>query len=241
VIINMRIDELRCFQFPGEISLKSSTEAKAVYAASYACWKKVWLATFKELDGAQRIFSDDFTRQTKISAILYGERCVALGFLRSIDFTYPTSPEDSYFKVWSDDALAKLVEDGKSVLVASNLTVDPDYRGDVGGGIHLKNLVVGLVTKNLIHSSHDVMTGTMRCDRGAHRSAYLYGATPIQAGVTHHGVDVDLVGFYRRRIEKESTQIDLFVERLWKSRTDLNLKDLSFEETQTNLPERKAA
>jgi hypothetical protein len=181
----------------------------------------VWSQTFEELDGNPTLYSDDFSRQTIVGCLRTEFECVALGFFHFVDFNFDAAGFDSYFKVWPETALAALVRDGKKVVVGSNITVAPEHRGDLGNGLQLKNLLLGLMVKTLLESDQDVMTGTMRCNRGMHNSAYQFGATRLDAGILHHGVEVDLVAFYRRQIAEEKIlQDDLAVERLWRSRLD---------------------
>jgi hypothetical protein len=221
----LHLDELRYVLIPGE---NPSGEISDVYRAAYRCWSKVWSDTFLELEGDSRIFSDDFTRQTEIGAIMAGDRCIAMGFLHAVDFRLPTARHDSYFKVWSDEAIASLIKDGPEILVASHLTVDAGSRGDLGNGLYLKDLIVGLVVKSLLASRADAMTGTMRCNRGAQRSAYQYGATAIQKGVIHHGVEVDIVAFYRRHLATPGTlTTDLRVEVLWRGREIIGMREVA--------------
>jgi hypothetical protein len=195
------------------------------YKKSFQTWHSVWSETFLELDGNAKVFSDDFTRQSLIGAIMAKNRCVGLGFFNLLDFRLPTSRYDSYFKVWPDSAIEKLLEHGPSVVVGSNITVPSEYRGDLGHGVRVKTLILGLMVKTLCHLKADVMTGTMRCNRGMHTSAYQFGGSPIQSGVVHHGVEVDLVAFYRRQLTERGEGTDLAIEALWRNRLELGLTD----------------
>jgi hypothetical protein len=190
------------------------------YEHAYHCWKKVWTETLLELDGDDRIYSDDFTRQNTIGCIVRNETCLGLAFLNFLDFKIAPARQDSYFNVWSDQAIEKLLEDGTRVAVGSNITVDEEFRGDMGIGIKIKNIVLGMIVKTMLNHDVDVMTGTMRRNRGMQDSAYHFGATPVGQTI-HHGVDVDLVAFYRKRIlNSKVNSADLILERLWRTRKD---------------------
>ncbi len=213
--------ELRYLLFPADAP---GVAWNREYQETYRLWRKVWAATFQELDGNSAVYSDDFCRQSRVGAIFLRDRCVALGLYHFVDFGVATARDDSYFKVWSDEAIAKLVTEGPRILVGSNITVDPEMRGDLGGGIFLKNLLTGLMTKGFLDSGYDAMAGTMRKNRGMHQSAYQFGASPLQSGVMHHGVEVDLVAFYRRKIlaAMSTLPVDLTVERLWENREEFS-------------------
>jgi len=209
--------ELRYVLFPGsdpKVSWFSD------YKEAYRLWKSTWSATLQELDGNGTVYSDDFSRQTQVGSLFHDGRCVALGFFHLVDFRLTTARDDSYFKVWSDQAIDQLVSQGKNVMVGSNITVDPQMRGDLGQGVFLKNLLTGLMTKAFLESGADVMAGTMRKNKGMHDSAYQFGASPLLSGVIHHGVEVDLVAFYRRRVLAFASEnpANLTVERLWENK-----------------------
>ena len=205
-----------------------SEDILGLYKDVYRCWSEVYSETFKALDGVGILYSDDFTRQSFVGAIMKAERCVAVGLFHWVDFRLQTAFQDSYFKVWPGEAIAKLTKDGPEVLVGSNIAVDPEFRGNLGEGLSLKNLIVGLMVKTFLATPADAMTGTMRCNRGMDRASYAYGATPLNLKVSHHGVEVDLVSFYRRQMLKEGLPgVDLSVEALWRNRRDLTTQHRS--------------
>ena len=214
----MQLRDLVYHLIPGE---NPSSRAKGIYEAAYRCWSRVWSATFRELDGSPLLFSDDFTRQSQIGAIMSGDRCLAMALLHWVDFSLPTARADSCFKIWSEESIVALTQDGPSILAGTYLGVDPEFRGDLGGGMFLKDLVLGLVIKSLLESGADALAGTMRCNRGMDRSAYEHGATPIQKGVLH-GVEVELVAFYRRKLSQPGIWVpDVRVESLWRGRNEI--------------------
>jgi hypothetical protein len=189
------------------------------YAAAFDLWKSVWSVTLKELDGSSALYSDEFTRQTWIGCIFDEDRCAALAFARLDHFDSPTAAFDSYFKVWNQETLQLLCAEGSSVFVGSNITVDAEYRGELSGGIKMKALLTGLQIQAFLDSGAAVMAGTMRCNKGMEKQAYAYGASLLKSGVTHHGVDVDLVAFYREQLKYPPVR-DLLVERLWRQRSE---------------------
>lgn len=221
----VRSGDLTHLLLPGHPPPDPASRRAAAHAEAFRLWLAVWNETLRELDGTERVFSDDFCRQDRISALFQGNRCVALGLLRSVDFRLPPARLDSYFKVWPDEAIRRLTEAGPRILVGSHITVDPEFRGTLGDGCRLKNLLVGLMARAFLELGQDAMAGTMRRDRGMHGSAYAFGATPLQAGIIHHGVEVELIAFYRRQLTGASAAVrkDLNVESLWARRLDLTV------------------
>lgn len=194
---------------------------------AFRLWHAVWTATFRELDGTDMLYSDDFTRQSCIVSLFHHEKCVTLGMLHHVDFTTPAGRLDSYFRVWPDSAIQRLTKDGPRVTVGSNITVDPQFRGDLGSGVFLKNLLIPCMVRVFSESDDDSLTGTMRVNRNMHLSAYLFGAESVSSGIVHHGVEVDLVAFYRRTLDPRIFNPDIHVARLWRERTDIRFANSS--------------
>ena len=226
---NIELKDLRYYIIPGEGVPK---EHWGLYSEAYRMWRAVWSKTFQELDGADSITSDNFTRQDWIGAIFHFDRCVAMSVHHDANFNLPAAAEDSYFEAWTPEALSQLTRDGKNVLICSHLTVDPEYRGEIADALTLKNLTMALSVRLLLQSDYDVMTGTMRNNRGAQRTAYATGATPIMANAQMHGVDVDLVGWYRNEVLVNPNMNDhIWTESLWNTHVEVSLQRPS---TQSN-------
>lgn len=207
------VHQLQYHLFPGE---NPRPEWLASYLDTYRLWKSVWSATFHELDGNGTVFSDDFSRQSLIGSLMLDQRCVGACMFHFVDFRLPTARDDSWFKAWTDSAFEKLLRDGPSVMVGSYVTVDPEFRGDLGNGLRLRNAILGLISKTLLASDADVLAGSARRNRGVDKASALAGATHLEYGKLH-GVDVDLVAFYRRQIAAEHS-FDFAVESLWRKR-----------------------
>jgi hypothetical protein len=165
----------------------------------YRCWKAVWMKTFAELMGAERVFSDDFTRQHEYIALFHEGRCIGLSTFRYVDLDSEFTRDDSYFKVWPEQALTSARAWGRSACIVSNLTVAEDYRGRVGG-LSFKELVTLLSMQRLSTSSAHMALVTTRNDRGMNDVMYRFGAHRLAQDVVLHGVSVDLVLFSRQEV-----------------------------------------
>ncbi len=207
------LNQLKYLVFPGE---NPQAEWEKAYIETYRVWRNVWSATFQDLDGDGTLCSDDMCRQTIIGSIMRENQCVGIGMLHRLDFRFPMARADSWFKSWPDSAIEKLIAEGSSVMVFSNVTVEPDYRGDLGNGLRLRNLISSMMSKTFLSTDADVMAGNARCDRGVNKACYLAGATHIQPSILH-GVQVDMLAFYRSHLEKEH-RFSFADELLWKNR-----------------------
>ena len=75
------------------------------------------------------LFSNDFTRQTRIVSLFHGRNCVGIGFMREIDLALIATREDSYFGYWPQDILDHIAHNERErVIIASNFTIHHEYR-----------------------------------------------------------------------------------------------------------------
>ena len=167
----------------------------AVVGEAYRCWAEVWRETFAELDGVSDVRSDDFSRQDEVGALFHGYECIALSFFRWVDLSSPIVRDDSYFSVWSRDVCDAACAGGSRVCVSSNFTISAPWRR--AEGCSLKDVLGALVVERFLISDADTLVGTMRADRGMTRLTDRLGFRRLKGGVTHHGVEVDLVAFFR--------------------------------------------
>ncbi len=162
---------------------------------AYRCWTEVWQETFAELDHRDNVPSDDFTRQHEVGALFHEYECIALTFYRWLDLSSPIYRDDSYFAVWPEEVLDAACAHGAKICVSSNFTIGAPWRR--AAGCSLKDVLGALVVERFLLSEADTLVGTMRADRGMSKLTDRLGFRRLREGVIHHGVDVDLVAFYR--------------------------------------------
>lgn len=213
----MNLKNLEVYIFSGGAIEESNRD---IYEECYLAWKEVWQLTLLELDGTEKIFSDAFSRQDKLCAIFEENKCISFVGLRAYDFSLRTSREDSIFEAWDEESLKTLLAQGKKVLCCSNLGVRSGYRGEISPGLTLKALNIFLAVQVLLESQCQVMAGTTRADRGVNRAAFSNGAHYIKTSQMH-GVEVDLVCFYKEELAKDKSIKNYFARQLWNSRIDL--------------------
>jgi hypothetical protein len=167
---------------------------------AYRCWADVWQETFAQLENRSHVPSDDFTRQDEVGALFHGYECVALTFYRWIDLANPIYRDDSYFAVWPEEVRDAACVNGSRICISSNFTIGAPWRRATG--CSLKDILGALVVERFLVSDADAVVGTMRTDRGMTRMTDRLGFRRLREGVVHHGVDVDLVAFYRNGCER---------------------------------------
>lgn len=192
-----------------------------IYQNTYSMWKRVWSEAMVDLKVDQTLYSDGFTRQSKLGCLFYKNECVAMSAFREVNLDTIVQREDSLLRSWTESSFRQLMEQGSKVSICSYLTVSPEFRGEIAPDMTLKLLTAYLATEYLLHSDCDVMTGTMRCNRGTDKVAYKAGARFLEKSEMF-GVEVDLVGFFKREIEKDKEQYSHDWSRvLWESRIEL--------------------
>lgn len=217
--MNLDLKDLQFYILPGNPS--SSFKNTDIYEKTYQTWRQVWEETFLELDGKSDLSSDGFTRQTFIGSIFLHNRCVALSSIRECDFRFKSNNEDSLLSSWDEESFQILLEKGTRVGICSYLTVHQEYRGQLSENLSLKSVIAHMSAKMFLNSNCDVMTGTARCNRGTHRASYDAGARFIKQSKMH-GIDVDLIGFFRDELLNNPTlNNNIWAEYLWKNRIDL--------------------
>ncbi|MDJ0450532.1 hypothetical protein [Methylocystis sp. JR02] len=202
---------LRVVSLPGA---NPSSAQLSDYKSAYAMWKMVWSETFRELDGLDKMFSDDFARQDEILCVFRGPVCLALGLMRWRDIELPSVREDSYFQMWPAEAIDGLRANGKDIIICCNLTIHPMARSNALG-LPMKDVMMGLLIQRFLESGADAMTGAMRADRGMHKTTYRLGATPLATGLVHHNSPVDLVAFFPQNMTGGEAEVARAVRYLW--------------------------
>ncbi|HEY4012270.1 MAG TPA: hypothetical protein VGM06_02945 [Polyangiaceae bacterium] len=162
---------------------------------AYRCWSEVWTQTFAELDDADSLASDDFTRQSEIAALFHEWECVGTTSLRFIDVSNAIFRDDSYFNVWPEQVLAAASAHGPRICIASSFTVSPRWRR--ARGARIRDVLGALAVERFLRSDADALIGTVRNDVGMNAFTYKLGCHALARKLTLHGVDVDLIVFFR--------------------------------------------
>lgn len=205
-------ESLQLVVLPG---VNPSQKMRTYYDLAYAHWENIWEKTLREVDGANAFFSDNFTRQDEVYALFIDLQCVAMVCHRFVDLGRKSNRKDSYFQAWPEETLDKLVQYGNRVLIGSQISVDPNYRGR-HQGISLKDLVSGISMWRMRQMDIDALPGTMRADKNMQQFLYEAGAVPLQKGVTFHGLPADLVAFHPQVMPVNlPAPTEQLIETLW--------------------------
>lgn len=186
------------------------------YDSAFKMWCDTWLSAFSELDGANRIFSDDFKRQDEVLVLFHGKEAAASVFFSHINLKNEEDRLDSYFKPWPQELLKSLGDQkGQNGLICSYFTVAKNWR-KAEFPFYAKDIIGALAIMRFLELQNDMMVGTMRNNKGMNNIAYSLGADPFIKNVMHHGVDVDLVQFLPNKVNYSPVSgMKPFIENLW--------------------------
>jgi hypothetical protein len=177
-----------------------------IHQKSFMCWYETWNEYYHgEHESDVKMNSNEFTRQDNILSLFYKGECFALTFFKEIHWSDPSSALDSYFNIWTPEAIQSLRQHGDNIMICSQFTVAKNFRkGNVD--IPWKNILLGMLIKRFIESDADAMTGTMRVTKNMGKMVINEGATPLALGIPlsgkeHENESVDLVGFFHKEVE----------------------------------------
>lgn len=167
---------------------------------AYQCWHNNWQKTFEQLDGTASLYSDDFSRQSKVLCLFQGLNPIGIVFLKQMNPRQASSFSDSYFKPWPHQLLQHVRTQVESdFLVCSYLTVEEAYRGH-RDPFAIKDILSSMAIEVFRWSGLSTMIATTRNGKGMNELVYKLGAEPLMRNLVHHGVSVDMVKFNARKV-----------------------------------------
>jgi hypothetical protein len=187
---------------------------------AYRLWRDVWQSTWQEAKVSTPMYSDEFTRQDEVAVMAMGGSCIAVTCLRWLDLTRESAREDSYFKHWPQEAIAKL--GARLVCVGSNTAIDPAWRralveprsGESGEAVRLSFASLALSARRFVASSADCLIALTRNDRSIDRILLALGSGAPLARIKICGNDTDVICLERHNTTTEAPVVgDLWQRR----------------------------
>lgn len=165
------------------------------YKNIYHHWHSVWSQTFKEVSGSGMLFSDNFTRQDEIVAVMKDGKCISAVCHRLFDFRTTAPRNDSYFESWPEQAFNQLGKNGHTIVIAGQLSVDPEYR-KTQSGIRMSELTTYLSLGRLQHLPISGISIAARNSRGMDSLFRVYQPETLCEEIILHGEPTSLFGLY---------------------------------------------
>jgi hypothetical protein len=172
----------------------ASSPEREFYNKVYDFWHEQWLATFKQLEGAEQLSSDDFFRQNEKMVLTFRGRIVSFLAFSFFDLRLKSHREHSYFHAYPPHVLDQLIEMGlPRVMTMGQFCVSPEWRKKNSGGQFLCHVQAYMAFRRFKHSEADTLITYTRNDRKVNDLAYMYGSKCLLAKWREHNVEVDIV------------------------------------------------
>lgn len=200
--------------------LGCSSEFEELYQEAYSHWKSIWTATFKELDGAHELSSDNFTRQDEVLGLFNGDKCIAMVCHRYVDMSLESAQDDSYFKTWPPEAIEAALAAGRITAIGNQISIHPNFR-KLPMGVATKDALVWFCLKRLQEQNVESMVGAVREDKSLDVLFERYGATVLAKNVMQHHVPVALIHFSKDKINLKATSLsEQWLSRIYNQRME---------------------
>lgn len=185
-----------------------------LYNEIYKFWSTQWSHAFKEIGLKDCLPSDEFLRQSEVSAIFLEETPVACVLFDWFDLTDPHHLAHSYFDSLNVDQkdLVKGLNLGRC-LTFNYLAVDPAFRGQE---ISMIDLAIGLAVKRLKNSQFENAICFCRNTRKIHELLHRMGGKSEIKNVMMNGEPSDFGVFDRSSVVKASeSPLENLILSLW--------------------------
>jgi hypothetical protein len=191
---------------------------------AYACWKRVWGQAFsEEMNVKDTLYSDYYLKQSHVAALFHGDIAVGLTTLNFLELDDQKYLDDSFFKVWPEDAIHKVKTEFHSILACCNVTLDFKFRQHALG-ISAKDLLLAMQLHYLKATQHDAIVSAVRLEKGMEKASYRTGAYALAKGLpyTIAGQMVDIVCWTKNlNLDCLQPEIKELAQYLWLNSSEI--------------------
>jgi hypothetical protein len=218
VLLQTSLEELQLVIMPCREPLDPQIHDS--YNSAYQLWHKVWSETLNELDGVNKLFSNEFTRNDFVMAILSNKKAISLACYTAVDLKLDTRKNDSWFECWPKELLDDPARRPGLGVFASWFTVASEFRKRQSHSeINIAQIMVEGFGKIVLEDGYNVGFGTSRNNRGVNKMLYNIGATKHGEAISH-GCDVDLILIEPSHVNRNQTHYSKEFKHLWERRID---------------------
>lgn len=200
-------------------------EALKFYNSAYQLWHRVWSETLKELDGVEKLFSNEFTRHDFAVVLFSNDTAISLACYSSVNLKLDSRLNDAWFESWPQEILIKQKErDGEGVLAAW-FCAAPEYRKTyINSSINIAKLMVEAFGRVVLDGAYSVGYGVSRNNRGVNKMLYEIGGTKLGESVAH-GCAVDLILIEPENVHLNQLSYSNIFKKLWENKIDFRVRD----------------
>lgn len=191
------------------------------YNACYQLWEDIWSKTLEDLDGVEKLHSNEFTRHDYLSAIFKGKQAISLMCYSEVDIKLKARHNDSWFSCWPSEILNEQKNREGLGLIASWFCTHPEFRKGAAQALDLNvsQVIIEVFGKLVVEGSYNVGYGITRNNRGVDKYSDNAGGVNIATSKAH-GCDVNLVLFEPSLIKEKQLSYSDELKLLWKNRID---------------------
>ena len=199
-------------------------EAYQYYNSAYQLWHRVWSETLKELDGVEKLFSNEFTRHDFAIVIFRDDEAISLMCFSSINLKLEVRKNDSWFAAWPEGILLNQeIKDGLGLIAAWFCTAPEYRRSNFQYPVNTAKLVMEAFGKIVLDENYNAGYGTSRNNRGVNKLLYDVGAIKLGESIAH-GCSVDLVILEPGNVQLTQLSYSNIFKKLWQNKTDFRVR-----------------
>jgi hypothetical protein len=196
-----------------------SPALQKIYDQAFNLWHKQWSQIFSEKGSAEELSSDQFLRQSEVSAIVIDDKVVAVFLFDWLDVSNSVHLKHSYFKPFPKEVIDGLLASKfNEVFICSHLVVDPEYRKSKSA-MPVAKLTVGLCLKRFKESRFKYLISYSRNSRRTNEMGYSFGALPFMQNLTAWDEPADFMYATKKSVsEAVPGPLTETISRLWTNR-----------------------
>lgn len=179
---DLELEKIRYQIVHNEVGLP--VEGQRFYEKLRAYWEKSWTETFKILKSNEVLNPEDFSMQSRITALVSGDEIVGMHLLK--DYSVEDFKTHRYFANYNENFLSALNRfNVKRLQSLQYFWVDPNW-SKKKTGINFAAIIGALTIKNQIDRRLDASITLARKDNASHDIACSFGLEEIDVSMMHN-------------------------------------------------------
>jgi len=159
--------------------------------SAFALWEEQWSETFKELNVDKKLYNDDFLNR-ELGGLFLGSRAVGFILYHFLDFSRYSNFNVSYSRNYPENLWRAHYERRDRVMVASHLTLDPEWRKNKTN-LPASEILFSLAVLRFLKSPADRLITYARNNRKMNEMVYRHGGEAVLKNHTAYNVSVDFI------------------------------------------------
>jgi hypothetical protein len=159
-----------------------------LHAAVKEFWAEEWVKIFEKIDADFRLDTDDFERQSRVTALVHQGKI--LGIQTLCDYSLKDIDSHSYFQPYSPDFIAELKKRNLITFQAMKYFLVGEKYGVRATGLNLAAIILGLSFNQQKYFDFDATITLARKDVASASTAAKFNMLQVGADIEMHNVPV---------------------------------------------------